>query len=426
MLSVPRKRSSFNDQSRVISDTLIEISKEILFPYQREWLFDESRFKIAVKARQIGLSEMLGLEGVLQMLQGRSQYYVSRSEKQAVYLLDKFYRWADIFIDCGVGIYFDKRSTTECKVNGVYVTSLTSNATTGEGFTGDVFFDEFGLLPNDREIYRSIYPTVTRGYKLRIISRPFGQSNLFYEIFHDDAKFPDYRRYTFDIYRALQDGNKIDIEKLKRNFDEDSFAENYECRFVDESTSYFPYALLRESIGDAPEQVDGGKYYIGIDVARKQHLTVFYVLLKLGDFVYTKECIAIKNTSFLEQKEKLRQLCGKYHFESGAIDATGIGSQMAEEVHAEFPFIEPVVFTNALKEKLTTGLKRRFENRTIQIPDDPEIISDFHKIRRTVTPNNNVIFDAVANNKSHSDRFWACALANYKCTDEPVANIIIL
>lgn len=426
MPSKRRKTGTSASQTEIIGHVLRELISTILFKYQIDWLLDDSQFKIATKARQIGLSEMLGLEGALLMLQGQSVYYVSRSEKQAIYLLDKFYRWCDILSDAGVAIYFDKRSTTECKVNGVYVTSLTSNATTGEGFTGHVFFDEFGLLPNDREIYRSIYPSITRGYKLRIISRPFGQSNLFYDIYNDEAQYPDFRRYNFDIYRAIGDGNIVDIDKLKRNFDEDSFAENYECKFLDESTSYFPYSILRERIGNFPETSTGGKYFIGIDVARKQHLTALVVLYLLNDFVYTKEVVTMKRASFNEQKDRIRTLCERYPIEKGAIDATGIGSQMAEEIHEEFPYIEPLVFSNKLKESLVTGVKKRFENGTVQIPDDVDLLSDFHRIRRTVTANNNIIFDAVANSKSHADRFWAWALAENSSKQDITPNIIIL
>lgn len=421
----PKKIVSVN-QTDVLAKALTEISKQILFPYQREWLFDDSRFKIAVKARQIGLSEMLGLEGSLMMLEGYSVYYVSRSEKQAIYLLDKFYRWCDILIDAGVAINFEKRSTTECKVNGVYVTSLTSNATTGEGFTGHVFFDEFGLLPNDREIYRSIYPTITRGYKLRIISRPFGQSNLFYDIYNDENQYPDFKRYNYDVYRAIADGNHVDIEGLKRNFDEDSYAENYECKFLDESTSYFPYNILRERIGTVPSDLTGAKYYFGMDVARKQHLSALVILCKLKDFVYTKEVVTMKKASFNEQKDKIRSLMDRYPIEAGAIDATGIGSQMAEEIHEEFPQIKPLMFSNKLKEQLVTGTKKRFENGTCQIPDDNDLLSDFHRIRRSVTLSNNVIFDAVANSKSHADRFWAWSLAEFSSQEDKIPNIIIL
>jgi phage FluMu gp28-like protein len=397
-----------------------------LYLYQREWLLDGSRFKIATKARQIGLSEMFGLEGVLLVLQGFSVYYVSRSEKQAIYLLDKFYKWCDYFIACGVPIAFESRSRTECKVNGVYVTSLTSNATTGEGFTGHIFLDEFSLLPNDEDIYRSIYPSITRGYKLRIISRPFGQSNLFHELFHNVERYPDFKRYSFDIYRAIKDGLRIDIEQLRRNFTEDSFSENYECKFLDESTSYFPYNLLRNCIGENTENIADCKNYIGIDVARKQHLTVFYVISKLGDYVYTRNIEVMRNATFDSQKQRIRDLIFAYNIEGGGIDATGLGNQMAEELHEEFPFLQAIWFTNEIKERMVNNLKMRFEASTIQIPNDIDLIDDIHKIRRTVSSSNNLIFDAVADSKSHADRFWALALANYSALEDKRPNIIIL
>jgi phage FluMu gp28-like protein len=249
---------------------------------------------------------------------------------------------------------------------------------------------------------------------------------LFYDISNDEQQYPDFKRYNFDIYRAIADGNSVNVEQLKRNFDEDSFAENYECKFLDESTSYFPYNLLRERIGTIPEDLTGGKYYLGVDVARKQHLTAFVVLVKLKDFVYTKEVVTRKRATFNEQKEVIRNLCERYPFEAGGIDATGIGSQMAEEINEEFPFIKPIVFTNKIKEQLVTGTKKRFENGQVQIPDDQDLLSDFHRIRRSVTASNNVVFDAVANSKSHADRFWAWAIAEYSGQSDVQPNIIII
>ena len=175
-----------------------------------------------------------------------------------------------------------------------------------------------------------------------------------------------------------------------------------------------------------PDGLSGGKFYLGIDVARKQHLTAFVVLYELNGFVYTKEVVTMKRASFNEQKDKIRILMERYPVEAGAIDATGIGSQMAEEIHEEFPQIQPVMFTNKLKEELVTGVKKVFENGTVQIPDDQDLLSDFHRIRRSVTASNNIVFDAVANSKSHADRFWAWGLA-HQCTKKDVApNIIIL
>jgi phage FluMu gp28-like protein len=99
---------------------------------------------------------------------------------------------------------------------------------------------------------------------------------------------------------------------------------------------------------------------------------------------------------------------------------------MAEEVNEELPFIEPVVFTASIKERMATGLKARFENGLISIPDDTELLSDLHRIRKTYTKSGNIIFDAVANSKSHADRAWALMLANDCCFEDKQPNIVIL
>src|SRR3990167_8414207 len=70
-----------SDSSRNKLTAAVEfILETILYPYQREWLLDNSRFKIANKARQIGLSLCVGLEALLDVLRGEPVFFVSRTE----------------------------------------------------------------------------------------------------------------------------------------------------------------------------------------------------------------------------------------------------------------------------------------------------------------------------------------------------------
>lgn len=401
---------------------LIE-SKE-LYRYQLDWLLDDSRFKIGVKARQIGLSLTLGLEGLLDVLDGKPAYYVSRTERQSVYLLEKFYRWLDLAIGVGLPLRVSYRSRTECRVNDVDVKSLTSHAAGDEGYTGNVYLDEFGLHENDEQIFRSLLPTISLGYKIRIVSRPFGQSNKFYEIFTDAEKYPDWSRHTIDIHRAIKDGLPINIDELRRNFDDEGFRENYLCEFIDESTSYLPYSLIRECVGDALEKYDGGTQYIGVDVGRKRDRTVIYVLSQLGDKFYTKRIERIEKETFGNQRARIRQIVQEENIRRGCIDATGLGMQLAEELQNEFGFFEPVMFTNEIKERLAVRTKRVFEAKEIQIPDDQNLISAIHSIRKTVTATNNVRFDAQRTQEGHADEFWALALALEAGTQQSVVTYI--
>lgn len=384
------------------------VKDKVLFPYQRQWISDRSRFKICNKARQIGISLCLGFEGLLDVFDGEPVYYVSRTERQSIYLLEKFYKWVDFFSTLGLELSFDSRSRTECRVNGVDVKSLTSEAAAGEGFSGNVYLDEFGLHENDEQIYRSLYPVITWGYKIRIVSRPFGQSNKFYEIWNDVERYPDYRRYEYDIHRAIADGLPVDVEELRRNFDEDGFAENYLCRFIDESTSYIPYDLIRNNLGEYTGS--DGDNYLGIDIGRKHDSTILYIGCKLRDKVWTRQVREVKHSSFEDQKVQIREVIEQYRIKGGAMDSTGLGMQVAEELHEEFSFLTPVSFTNQIKEGMATRVKRMLEKSELVIPDDSTLITDIHSIRRTITKAQNPVFDANRTSTGHADRFWALAL----------------
>lgn len=421
------KSSERFSQSELLNNALEYIFKEALFPYQREFVKDNSRFKIANKARQIGLSTCLGLEGVMDAIQGESVYYVSRTEKQSVYLLDKFFKWADFLRQCGVEFNYESKTKTECKiVGGADVKSLTSSACAGEGFSGNVYLDEFALHDNDREIYRSLYPTITWGYKIRIISRPFGQSNLFYDIFTDLSRYPDYSRHKYDIYRAVKDGLPIDPDELRRNFDEDAFAENYECKFIDESTSFYPYELIRPCIGEYASEGTDGQVYCGIDVGRKSDATIIYLLVKLGNIFYTKRIESLRNFTFDAQIEEISRIFKDEKVSHCCIDSTGFGMQMAESLKKRFGFIVPINFNIHIKEHLVLNLKRKFENKEIRIPDDQQLIYDLHAIRRFVTAGNQVSYDSKRNSQGHGDRFWAFALALKSAESSNAPRIILL
>lgn len=94
------------------------------------------------------------------------------------------------------------------------------------------------------------------------------------------------------------------------------------------------------------------------------------------------------------------------------IDATGLGAQLAEEAAEKFgPRVEPVPFTQAVKEDLAIALRRKFEDRLVRIPAGREIREDIHSVKKITTASGNLRFDAERSDGSHADRFWALALA---------------
>ncbi|MFC2085206.1 hypothetical protein ACFLS9_09120, partial [Bacteroidota bacterium] len=243
--------------------------------------------------------------------------------------------------------------------------------------------------------------------------------------FTDEGSYPDFSRHQIDIYTAKKQGFDIDIEMIKRNMDEESFRQEFCCEFIDESTSYFPYELIKSGIGEtvfSQPEIEASVHYMGVDVGRRRDLTVIYILRQLGRKLYTAEITLLYKKKFSIQKEIIIEKINEFNIKRGRIDETGLGMQLAEEINEMNRFVEGVTFSNSNKERIVVNLKKAFENRVIEIPDDRMLITDIHSIKKSVTPSNLVRFDAKRTEQGHADRFWALGLA-YDCLAMPVPSI---
>jgi phage FluMu gp28-like protein len=406
------------EAEKMTFDSAIKIIFEKgLFPYQAEFLAHPSRLKIYNKARQIGISQALALDAWLNLSKNESSYFVSRTERQSIGLMDKFFAWGRLLQEMGVPIQYEVKGRTEAVINGNNIVALTSNATGDEGFSGNVMLDEFGLFQNDEQIYRSVFPIITKGFKLSVVSRPFGQSNYFYRIFSDPEAYSEFARFQTNVLQAIEAGCDIDLNILKSGFgsDDEGYRENYMCEFIDESTSFYSYDLIRSCIGEDVQET--GETFLGVDVGRKKDLTVAIVGRKLGNriFVNENDVHVLKAMPFEEQESYLSNLIKTEKISRGGIDSTGLGMMLAEKLHKKHFQIEGVNFTNQSKEEMAFTTKSFFESKNIQIPDNEDLINDIHSIKKQVTTANNIRFDAERTSIGHADRFWAIALLCLMC-----------
>jgi phage FluMu gp28-like protein len=72
---------------------------DLLLPYQRAWVLDQSRFKIWLASRQIGKSFAAGCEVALdcQLRPGTHWLLVSAGQRQALELMEKVKQWLRAF-----------------------------------------------------------------------------------------------------------------------------------------------------------------------------------------------------------------------------------------------------------------------------------------------------------------------------------------
>jgi hypothetical protein len=160
-----------------------------LLPYQRRWVEDHSPLKIAVKARQIGYSFAASIRALLECLKRRTTWiFLSKGERQSRLLMEKVQEHVQ---SCGIlaraceSTFFEGTLIKQLEVrfaNGSVIYGLPANPDTARGYSGNVTLDEFAFHSDADKIYTALFPTITRGYCLEVISTPNGQQGKFYEI----------------------------------------------------------------------------------------------------------------------------------------------------------------------------------------------------------------------------------------------------
>lgn len=381
-----------------------------LFNYQKEFLNDASQFRIVLKSRQIGFSYVSGLDALLGAVAGRNQLFISASEEQAKILLSYLDMWSN-----KLNITFNKDSEYEKTLeNGAYIKVLAHNFRSAQGFTGDVWMDEFAWYANQKRIWHAMVPSIGAvAGRLTILSTPFEENSLFHELFSDEIKYYMFSRHRVDIYRAIDDGLNFDLETMRALFDADTWASAYECVFIDDENALLSVELIKSCVKDyrvtlPPKNVP---QYAGFDVGRTKdrsvHISVF------DDDGIKSLCVydVLAKASFEAQEQLLIDFLRLNPLAMQKIDKTGIGMPVAERLKRHFPSrVQGVYFTASSKEAMALNLKKHFEDKTIVIPNDPALIADLHAIKRKAGAKS-FTYDSDRNEHGHADRFWALALA---------------
>jgi len=396
---------------------------KLMLPYQQRWVADTSRFKIWLKSRQIGGSLGTAFEAVASCVDKPNTDWVvlSAGQRQSEEWMLKGNRVARIVSDAMDLPKPDCRTSEVRFPNGSRILALPANPDTVRGYSANLVLDEFAFHERPDRIYEAIYPAISnplRGeLKLRIISTPAGRNSKFYEIWNK-AEELNFVKHKTTIYSAIKEGLPMDVEALKIGLDDpEAWEQEYECEFVDATNVLLPYTLIDECVSDeatldCEEQNGNAVRFVGIDIGRKHDLTVAWTLEKVGDVMWTREVLVLRNTPYHLQEELLSDRINRATH--AAIDSTGIGNAISESLAKRFAFkLEECTFTQGLKAKIFPGLRRAFQERGLRVPRDKAIREDLHSVNELTTPGGNKQYRAVRRSDGHADRCTALALANY-------------
>lgn len=399
-----------------------------LYPYQQRWVADKSRFKIGMWARQTGKTFATTLEIVLDCLeaeaQGRSTRWVilSRGERQAREAMEEgVKRHLSAFRAAFEALEYEWEPEVKALEvtlpGGSRITALPANPDTARGFSANVFLDEFAFHKDSRKIWQSLFPVISAGRRIVVVSTPNGKGNKFYELMTDPSLEGVWSRHRTDIHHAVADGLPRNIEEMRKAIaDPDAWAQEFELEWLDEASAWLDYDLIHRCEDEAagtPDAYAGGWCFCGMDIAARGDLTVIACLEQVGDVLWVRELVELRRATFASQIAEAERIMRDYLVLRFAVDQTGMGEMPVEVLQKRYSRhrVLGVLFSPAAKLDMATRLKERFEDRTIRIPIGQELRADLHSVKRETGLTGIPRLIAEREGGSHADRFWALALA---------------
>lgn len=386
---------------------------DTLYKYQRDWIRDDSRFRLLLKSRQTGFSYATGLEVMLGALsRDENQIVVSASQDQSDIVRRYCTLWADKY-----AVEYLEDGNSLIMPGGKRCIFLPCNPRTVQGYTGDLYLDEFAWHMKNRLMWSTVIPIATQGRKrVTVISTPYTETDMFGELVATPDKYNRFSRHTVTIHDAIRDGLPVDIEDIRSLLDDISFAQAYECKFFSDALSLLSPDEVRAAFDDGclrhvPNWVNGG-----VDIGRYKDLTALILAeqyLESGEkLVAVRYMDTMSAMSFDAQKSHIASVIESWKIKRIAVDSTGIGANLAEDMQKLYPGkVIPTTFTREKKEAWALGVKKLFESGKIRIPNDRDLVMQLHSIKRKPTEKG-FTYDADRNEQvKHADLFWALALA---------------
>ncbi len=427
------------------------MDKKYFFGYQKDWINDPARFSIVEKSRRTGItygeSYRTVRDSASDNVKNKKTWFSSADLSAAEEFIDYVGWWAKILNTAAkhIGeVLIDKdQDITAHRVvfsNDVQVNAISSNPEKFRSKGGDIILDEFAHHRDQVKMFTAAKPSMMWGNRVRIISTHNGDGSFFNSLIKEikkgkEGSMKNWSHHNIPIDRAIKEGlvdrilgHKASEEDISE-FLEDTFSgmtqeaidEEFYCIPRSDSANHLlTYDLINAIERDNIlfEDIDKlfalatGPLFAGIDVGRKSDRTSIIVGELLGEIIYTRLKISLKDTTFTKQEEYIYYLLSHPLMRRACIDATGLGMQMAERAKEKFGSnkVEEVTFTNSSKAEMAEYTYVSVEGCKVLIPRDKEMRDDLYKIRAVKTAAGNTRYEATRDEKGHADNFWGLAL----------------
>lgn len=439
---------------------LREDFEQSLYGHQTDWLSSTSlRTREILKSRQIGATWYFARERFLVGLEtGKNQIFISASRAQANVFRQYIVQWVQKVT--GVTLKGDpievQRGVEEDEdpLEPFTLYFLGTNYRTAQSYHGDVIIDECFWIYGFEELFKVASAMAThKQYTITLFSTPSTLAHEGYpmwcgdrynkrrakadrvriDITHDTLKHgvmgaDGIWRQIVTVHDAVAKGfDLVDIEQLRQQYSVDEFANLFECVFLDDSQSMFPFAAMRKCMVDSWEvwrdyqpydpRPYAGEVWLGYDPNASETGTGDDAALvavapptTIGGKFRVLEKLRLKGLDFAGQAEAVKTMCGKYRVTKIGIDTTGAGKAVHQLVTKFFPMAEAINYSVQTKTALVLKAKNVITSGRLEFDNGwLDVAQAFMAIRPEITKGGTQVTYVAsrAGGAGHADLAWA-------------------
>ena len=357
--------------------------------------------------------------------------------------------------------------------SGAHILAMPSRPAALRGHDGDVDADEWALHEDQAGLYRAaVHCTKWHGAQFAGWSTHNGEATLFRKCEQNydrvlaalgiapsegppevalDALVergralrlrPLFRVHRTTIVRAVDQGlvdilNRVSGTSYTREtflaecrdecLNDEHYGQEYMCRPASALLAALKYHVIEACQHEAcPSPIEGferldefmaafvrcytgGPLFLGMDIGRTRDLTVLWVWEAVGDVLWTRGILRLRNCSLVDQEVAAGRLFA-YKLARCSILWRGMGVGVYDHLERKFGTrVAKIDESRPVKVGLVAGIVQAFEDRRVRVPLDDLIKEVLHSVREVRTPGGQVSYDAPESDAGHADDFWAAA-----------------
>jgi len=407
--------TSLEDALKKLIKTPTLFSKLILgfnpYPYQEKFLNDPSKRIIVCSGRQVGKSTSAAAKAIYfaSTHEGSTSLLISATLRQSMLLFEKVLR----LVDSSILRYSVKKKTRRMIAfeNDSEIIALPcGRGDTLRGYTAHlIVLDEAAFMP-EKVIASVALPMIssTNGF-CWMLSTPWDKNHIFYKIWCGEHGGWSKYRWPSRLNPMIGEGF---LREQRRLIGEERFLVEYEARFLDDRSSFFPMKLLRRCVEDYDPRLEEGAVY-GYDPGGRESLAaVVGVKYDRGrrrwKVTYWR---AERCESYIDFDALVYEIHRSAPMKALMVDETGIGGPIVEHLRELGLPVFGVSLTERVKEELFGRLKLSLEKGELILPNDPQLLSHLNCIQYERTWRGGFRFTHRPG--THDDLAYALALALY-------------